>query len=308
MMKKPTPGKSSASVEEPFFISPPTQLAAAPERADQREDEPCERAPILNRSDPMVMAKEFVRRHYFEESFPTLYYHGRSFWRWNGSFYEALEEAVLSAEVYGFLDKAKTYSNRTIGLVRFVLKPEDASNIIQCVKAITTLSAQVRQPYWLHRNESAPNLIAFKNCLVDVQTGEAIASTPRLWITDAVDFEFDPSAQCARWVQFLQEIHPDDPAAQACIEEHLGYGMTYDMRFEKGALWIGEKHSGKTTILEIQRKLVGDRAYSALSFHDWVRGENSRANLVGKKVIAFPDVRLKPAKDIRHNRLRSWRP
>ena len=73
--------------------------------------------------------------------------------------------------------------------------------------------------------------------------------------------------------------------------------MTNDVRFEKGALWVGEKRSGKSTLVWIQEQLVGSAAYASLSFHDWTKTENSRAHLVGKKVAVFPDVRLKPPKN-----------
>ena len=41
--------------------------------------------------------------------------------------------------------------------------------------------------------------------------------------------------------------------------------------------------------------LVGKR-YIALSFNNWVQGENSQERLIGKTAGVFPDVRLKPGK------------
>jgi putative DNA primase/helicase len=154
-------------------------------------------------------------------------------------------------------------------------------------------------PKWLEAENDAPkaeNLLVFKNLLVDVTTGKTYPLTPKLWVQDAVDFEYDPLARCPRWKQFLQEIFPDDQASQDCIEEQLGYGMTNETRFEKGALWIGVKRSGKSTVAFIQRKLAGDRSCAALSFNDWTSGENSHQDIVGKKVGIFADVRFKPAR------------
>jgi putative DNA primase/helicase len=138
-------------------------------------------------------------------------------------------------------------------------------------------------------------LFAFKNGLVNVRTGERIDPTPRLWITDAGNFDYDPDAKCPRWEQFLEEAHPNDLEAQNCLEEQLGLGMTYDMQFEKIALWIGKARAGKSTILHVQEKLIGP-AFAVFSFNDWMRSEYSRENLIGKKVLAFPDTRLKPGR------------
>jgi putative DNA primase/helicase len=135
-------------------------------------------------------------------------------------------------------------------------------------------------------------LLVFRNCLVDAETGEVLALTPQLWTQGGVDFDFAADARCPRWEQFLEEIFPGDPESQATIEEQLGYGMTDDNRFEKGALWVGPK----STLAWLQERLVGEGAYASLSFHDWMKTENSRQHLVGKKVGVFPDVRLKPSK------------
>jgi putative DNA primase/helicase len=167
---------------------------------------------------------------------------------------------------------------------------------MKCIKAGTTIRANLPQPCWIESEKPVPELFAFKNRLVNVCTGETLNPTPRLWITDAGDFDYDPNAKCPRWVQFLEEAHPNDPDAQNCIEEQLGYGMTYDMQFEKIFLLLGKARAGKTTILHILKKLVGARAYAPMSFNDWMRSEYSRENLIGKKVLAFPDVRLRPPK------------
>src|SRR5262249_6438659 len=46
----------------------------------------------------------------------------------------------------------------------------------------------------------------------------------------------------------------------------------------------------------VQKGLIGKRAFAPMSFNDWMRGEKSRENLIGKKVLAFSDVRLKRPK------------
>jgi putative DNA primase/helicase len=130
----------------------------------------------------------------------------------------------------------------------------------KCIKAGTTIPASLPQPCWIESEKRAPELFAFKNKLVNVRTGETLDPTPRLWITDAVPFDYDPDAQCPRWEQFLEEAHPNDKDAQNCIEEQLGYGMTYDMQFEKIAVWIGLPRAGKSTLLHVQKMLIGTRA------------------------------------------------
>jgi putative DNA primase/helicase len=138
--------------------------------------------------------------------------------------------------------------------------------------------------------------IVFGNCLVDAGTGEVHPLTPHLWVQGGVDFDFSADARAPRWERFLEELFPDDLESQATVEEQLDYGMTNDTRFEKAALWVGIKRSGKSTLVWVQERLVGEGAYTSLSFHDWMKTENSRQHMLGKKVAVFPDVRLKPSK------------
>ena len=84
---------------------------------------------------------------------------------------------------------------------------------------------------------------------------------------------------------------------QECIEEQLGLGMTNEVKFQKGFLWIGKKgREGKGTLAFILERLCGSGAYASLSFHTWLRGEYSSEVLIGKKVGVFPDVRFKDVK------------
>jgi putative DNA primase/helicase len=295
-MKKPAPSQNGKQTETPFFSEElqsgvgvsarPRALFATAKSAEAGG------AIILNRGEPYDIAKEFVQRKYSKHGALGLYYKGEQFWKFNGGFYEELEFDVLSAEVYGFMNAAKCYYRDNP--VSMIVKPDEVANVIKCIKAGTTIPASLPQPCWIENEKPAPELFAFKNRLVNIRTGETMEPTPRLWITDAVNFNYEPSAECPRWKQFLEEIHPNDPDAQNCIEEQLGYGMTYDMQFEKIAVWIGKPRAGKSTLLHIQKRLIGARAFAPMSFNDWMRGEKSRENLISKKVLAFADVRLRP--------------
>jgi hypothetical protein len=280
--------KKPRSTDDPLFF-----------RTTQPEDGPgrihsADGSVILDRSNPNDTAQKFIDRKYRQQGALTLYWKGDGYWRFNGSFYEEHELNMLSAEVYAFMNAA--YVRHQSGTVPMIVKPADVENVLKCIKAGVTLPAKLPQPCWIKSEEYAPELLAFKNKLVNVRTGETLDPTPKLWITDALDFNYDPDAKCPRWEQFLEEAHSKDIEAQNCIEEQLGLGMTYDMHFEKIAAWGGKSRAGKSTVLHVQRGLCGKRAYAPMSLLDWMRSEKSRENLIGKKVLAFSDTRLKPPK------------
>jgi putative DNA primase/helicase len=192
-----------------------------------------------------------------------------------------------------FLDSASCWSGD--GQVRFKPKSKDTDELVKALRVHCLIEDD--PPQWLDGREAeAGRLLVFRNCLVDCETGVVSALTPKLWVHGGANIDYDPKAQCPRWERFLEELFPGDVESQGCIEEQLGYGMTNDTRFEKAAIWVGVKRSGKTTIAWVQEQLAGPEACTDLNFHDWVSTENSHASIIGKKVGLFSDVRLKPPK------------
>lgn len=250
---------------------------------------------VLSKPSPFDSARVFARQHCYTDGVLTTYHWMGGFWRWNGGFYEPVDDAKITDEVWRFLDGAKTSTRGDGDRQRFLPKSRDVDEVIRGLKAGVSLDAKFSPPRW-HDGRAAGSLLVFKNCVVDIETGEVMPPNPALWAHDGADYEFSPEARAPRWEQFLEEVFPGDVESQMTIEEQLGYGMTYETKFEKGALWIGVKRSGKSTMAHIQKRLVGDRAYIGLSFNTLTRGENSCAEIVGKKVAVFADTRFRPAR------------
>jgi putative DNA primase/helicase len=250
----------------------------------------------LSKAAPMDNARSFARDRLSKNGVHATYYYRGDWWQWNGRFYEIAPVDRIVGEVYDYLDGAVVRTEN--GPQRFKPKPEHAEALIKCLKSCVAIDDRDGPPRWLDGRAKPPaeNLLVFQDWLVDVGTGEVTELTPHLWAHGGVDFGFDPQARCPRWERFLEEIFPCDPESQMTIEEQLGYGMTNDTRFEKGALWVGVKRSGKSTLAWVQERLAGVGSCVSLSFHDWMKTENSREHLVGRKVGIFADVRLKPAK------------
>jgi putative DNA primase/helicase len=136
----------------------------------------------------------------------------------------------------------------------------------------------------------AGEVLMFQNTLLNVKSGAQVPASPKLWIHDSVNYAWDPQAKCPGWLAFLASIFPGDQEAQDCVEELLGLSMTEDVSFQKGALLIGKPRSGKGTILRIGEALTG--SFASMDLDKW-NGEKACEPLIGKKMIAFADVRLK---------------
>lgn len=243
----------------------------------------------LDKKHPYESAKQFVSRFFIKEGFLSLYFWQGSFYSYSGQYYTKLSSAKMREMIYAFLDTSISPTG-----ARFAPMDHDYREVMNALEA--GLSLETNPTAWLHKPERVDDVLMFKNGLVEISTGRLSSPNPRLWIHSALDYDWNPEAKCPRWMEFLEQIFPDDEQARTCIEEQLGYCMTDDVRLEKAFMWVGVPRSGKGTVVSILESLVGRASYISLSTNTWVASENSRQSLIGKKVGCFPDVRLKPGK------------
>jgi putative DNA primase/helicase len=211
-----------------------------------------------------------------------------------------MTEAQLRWQAFKFLMSNKNKGKEKDG--QYNPLPTNVTAMLDPLRGILELDDGYEPPLmWNSETEdwqATTEIFAFRNGLVDMKTGQFMAHTPKLWIHHGVGYDWDPAAVCPRWEQFLEEVHPGDKEAQDGIEEGMGLSMTENMEFEKAFLLKGESRSGKGTITHVLNKLVGDQAYVGLSVHDIIGGVNAKENMIGKKVGAFEDTRLKEPKGV----------
>ncbi|HKF12905.1 MAG TPA: phage/plasmid primase, P4 family [Xanthobacteraceae bacterium] len=247
-------------------------------------------AEVAAKNAPYDNAKVFMWRHCYREGVLAVYWYDGNFWEWNGRCYAKKKMDDIEKDVWTFLDDAR--SSQSQG--RFLPTPSNVGDLIKGLKALVAIPFD--PPCWLD-GRPAGNMLVFRNGVVDIDSGEIVKPTPKLWIHHELGFDYDPGARCPLWERWLGEVFAGDAETRECIEEQLGLGMTTDIRFQKGFLWIGKKgREGKGTLAFILERLCGSGAYASLSFHTWFRAEYSSEVLIGKKVGVFPDVRFKEGK------------
>ncbi|MFH0965329.1 MAG: phage/plasmid primase, P4 family [Planctomycetota bacterium] len=107
-----------------------------------------------------------------------------------------------------------------------------------------------------------PWLLGCANGLVDLRTGELRDGTPADRVTASTGHPFDPQTPCPRWQQFIREVLPD-PDVATFVWRALGYSLTSDMREQCFFLLYGRGRNGKSTLLDIVGRVLGDYAHVA---------------------------------------------
>jgi putative DNA primase/helicase len=105
-----------------------------------------------------------------------------------------------------------------------------------------------------------PTLLTVANGTIDLQTGELRRADQEDLITRATYIQYDPSATCPRWLQFLEEIFPGDPGLIEFIQRAVGYSLTGLTNEQCMFILHGNGANGKSTFLETIRRLLGPHA------------------------------------------------
>lgn len=130
------------------------------------------------------------------------------------------------------------------------------------------------------------NLICLKNGTLDPTERKLLPHSPRHYLSNQVELDFDPSATCPLWLQTLDEIFAPDADKDEKIrllQEFIGYCLVADTSFHKFLWLVGGGGNGKSLVLSVLVALLGRANVSSAHIE---RLENAfvRAELQGKLV------------------------
>lgn len=143
----------------------------------------------------------------------------------------------------------------------------------------------------------SPTHIAFKNGVVDLAGWDLglvdltlLPHDPKHKTRSCLEFDFDPNAKCPKWLEFLGQVFEDDADRIKLLQQYLGYLLVYDYRWQKMLIMYGESRSGKGTIADIIRHLVGGDAFAATSLAS-MANDFGLESLVAAKVAVIGDAK-----------------
>jgi putative DNA primase/helicase len=218
----------------------------------------------------------------------TLHCHNKKFFDWTGAFYREQPDQVLRDLLYEFLSRCR-YRAQVKGSTDWEevsVKPNKrmVDEHLDALRTACAMDNDWLPPCWLDQN-SHPTVVACRNGLVDVATGDLFDPSPGYFNLNACAFDYDPKAQCPEWHRFLESLWPDDPEAISSLQEIFGYLLSGETRQQKAFLWVGPPRSGRGTILRMLDLLVPCVPTSFASL-----GENFGAeNLIGASVAIMGD-------------------
>lgn len=111
---------------------------------------------------------------------------------------------------------------------------------------------------------SDAKLIAFNNCIYDIETDEVLGFSPEYVITNKIEYDYNEDAYSEITDKALDKIACNDDQIRSLLEEAIGYTFYRRNELRKAFIMIGDKANGKSTYLDMITTLLGDKNTCAL--------------------------------------------
>ena len=251
-------------------------------------------ARVLSAGDPLGSARLFLASSYTADGHRTLHHHDGAFCEWDGTRYRLADENTIRAEVYAFLEKS--HALRDGKILPFCPTQHKVSGVIDALRAAAHVTGTVAMPSWLPgAHEPCPppgELVACKNGLLHLPTLKLHPHSSSFFNANSLDYDYSPAAPVPEeWLKFLRELWPDDPESIAVLQFIFGLLLASETKYQKIALIVGPKRSGKGTIARILTALLGRENVVAPTLAG-LSTNFGLAPLIGKLLAIIADARL----------------
>jgi putative DNA primase/helicase len=137
-------------------------------------------------------------------------------------------------------------------------------------------------------------LISCQNGTLNLKTGELMPHDRKHLITRMAPVNYDPDAECPRFMAFMDEIMAGDKEVIRFLQRAAGYSLTGDISEQCFFILCGSGANGKSTFLEVIRKMLGEYAGQTdintfvIKRHQGI--PNDLAALKGKRFVTTTEV------------------
>lgn len=190
----------------------------------------------------------------------------RQTYRYEDTYWRKLEEKELDK----ILLNAMLRSRPTVDTVTSTCK---------IIALITARNDIEKVPCWLTESASVDpsNFIAFKNGILDPIANIWYKHTSDLFYTYCLDYDYDSSAKCDHWMTYLITEVFNCQSIISTLQEWMGYQLIHNYDYQKIALFLGAPRSGKGTISNVMREIIGRRNVASPTLSGLIKDANLEA-------------------------------
>lgn len=169
-----------------------------------------------------TIADEIMERH------TLLYVLNDSFYEWNDRYWERIDDLTIMRYAEKQYGHQFATAQRILNVTKFL-----RSRVVNDIK--------------FNKNP----VISFKNGTLELDTGTFREHRPNDYVSILLNYDYDPTAQCPKWVKFINDITADEPHREELLQQIAGYVLFPDCRYQKIFVFVGAGANGKSVYLEM---------------------------------------------------------
>lgn len=129
-------------------------------------------------------------------------------------------------------------------------------------------------------------VLQFNNCILDF-TGvevEVLKPSPKYFCNFRLPYDYDESAECPKFMDFLYDIFEDDEERIRLIQEIMGACLLYEKCMQYLVVFLGNGSNGKSLLAAVIKHMLGDHNVSAIAM-DRLSGERFAKQNLDRKLL-----------------------
>lgn len=134
-----------------------------------------------------------------------------------------------------------------------------------------------------------PKYIGLKSSILDMETMEELPYSPNIIMNNSIDVDYNANAYSEILDKTLNKVCCNDNEIRMLLEEMIGYTLYRANSMQSCFILTGEGSNGKSTILNLIKKLIGKQNYTSLDMKQ-LEETFSPAELYGKLANIGDDI------------------
>jgi len=261
---------------------------------------------VIEKFNPWQMANQWLDDLHTKDDRRLMHFVLDDWYRYNGTVYQKIDstkDCELDNELYPYLNEFEIVKRRGKDVSVDTLAPTEymIRNFKHAAKAASyvELPDNVFEPFYIGRKEviDPSKIVAFRNGLLDVETGKLMPLNSDIFLTSTLPFDYDPKARCDLWDGTTLDWFNAQEDCQMLLQEWFGYNCIASNFMQQMLMLHGVRSSGKSTTLDVLQVLLGRDRVAPFDFASL--GSQSRFNkgvLIGKyAALLSEDKALSPA-------------
>jgi putative DNA primase/helicase len=175
------------------------------------------------------------------EIYPNRVFSRGDWWVYGDGYWQKTSEMQIRRDIYDILEHCTEEGVKPTG------------NLLTSVYSLAKARTFVSDDIW----DVNHNILVLGDCTLEIDTRTPREHRPEDYQTGALPYNYDPDAEPTVFLHALRKAIPD---AEEFLQEFAGYSLTPDTHHETAIWFVGPRGSGKSTLIEGLKALLGPRA------------------------------------------------